>query len=68
MCNSRAALLATFSLALPLGAAAAVDINVTGEARQEVVSQQFQDRYHSLAAYIGANVGTDVKLVIGTDP
>ena len=68
MRNSRAALLATFSLALPHAAAAAVDINVTGEARQEVVSQQFQDRYHSLANYIGANVGSDVKLVIGTDP
>ena len=68
MRNSRAALLATFSLALPHAAAAAVDINVTGEARQEVVSQQFQDRYHSLANYIGASVGTDVKLVIGSDP
>lgn len=64
----RAALAAAFCLALAPAARAAVDLNVTGEARQEVLSQQFQDRYQSLASYLGASVGTDVKLVIGSDP
>lgn len=68
MTPTRAAFAAAFCLALAPAARAAVDLNVTGEARQEVLSQQFQDRYQSLASYLGASVGTDVKLVIGSDP
>ncbi len=68
MIPSRTALAAAFCLALAPAAHAAIDLNVTGEARQEVASQKFVDRYQSLAAYLGASVGTDVKLVLGHDP
>ena len=68
MLATRAALVAALSIATALPAAAAVELNVSGEARQEVNSIQFQDRYQSLANYIGASIGTDVKLVIGRDP
>lgn len=64
--------LVSLAAALALGAAAiahaAVELSVTGEARQEAASLQFQDRYQSLAGYLGASIGTDVKLVIGRDP
>jgi ABC-type phosphate/phosphonate transport system substrate-binding protein/rhodanese-related sulfurtransferase len=57
---------AVFVIALPaLGAG--VQLNVSGEARQEINTPQFQDRYQSLASYLGASLGTDVKLAIGRD-
>jgi ABC-type phosphate/phosphonate transport system substrate-binding protein/rhodanese-related sulfurtransferase len=64
--------LVTLAAAFAFGAAAtahaAVELSVTGEARQEAASLQFQDRYQSLAGYLGASIGTEVKLVIGRDP
>jgi ABC-type phosphate/phosphonate transport system substrate-binding protein/rhodanese-related sulfurtransferase len=57
---------ASFAAALP-AFAAGVQLNVSGEARQEINTPQFQDRYQSLANYLGANLGTDVKLAIGRD-
>jgi len=64
--------LVSLAAALAFGAAAtahaAVELSVTGEARQEAASLQFHDRYQSLAGYLGASIGTDVKLVIGRDP
>ena len=64
--------LVTLAAAFAFGAAAtahaAVELSVTGEARQEAASLQFHDRYQSLAGYLGASIGTDVKLVIGRDP
>jgi len=64
--------LASLAAALTFGAAAtahaAVELSVTGEARQEAASLHFHDRYQSLAGYLGASIGTDVKLVIGRDP
>ena len=60
--------LAAASLAAALPAfAAGVQLNVSGEARQEINTPQFQDRYMSLASYLGASLGTDVKLAIGRD-
>jgi ABC-type phosphate/phosphonate transport system substrate-binding protein/rhodanese-related sulfurtransferase len=57
---------AAFAIALPaLGAG--VQLNVSGEARQEINTPQFQDRYQSLASYLGASLGADVKLAIGRD-
>ena len=56
---------ATLAAALP--ALAGVQLNVTGEARQEVNSPEFQDRYQTLAGYLNASLGTDVKLMIGHD-
>jgi ABC-type phosphate/phosphonate transport system substrate-binding protein/rhodanese-related sulfurtransferase len=50
-----------------LPAFAGVQLNVSGEARQEINTPQFQDRYQSLAGYLGASLGTDVKLAIGRD-
>jgi ABC-type phosphate/phosphonate transport system substrate-binding protein/rhodanese-related sulfurtransferase len=61
------AVLAAASLAATLPALAGVQLNVSGEARQEINTPQFQDRYQSLASYLGANLGTDVKLAIGRD-
>jgi ABC-type phosphate/phosphonate transport system substrate-binding protein len=64
--------LVSLAAALAFGAAAtahaAVELSVTGEARQEAASLHFHDRYQSLAGYLGASIGTDVKLVIGRDP
>lgn len=63
--------LVSLAAAVAFGAAAAhaaVELSVTGEARQEAASLQFTDRYQSLAGYLGASIGTDVKLVIGRDP
>ena len=57
---------ASFAAALP-AFGAGVQLNVSGEARQEINTPQFQDRYQSLASYLGANLGTDVKLAIGRD-
>ncbi|HSD52850.1 MAG TPA: PhnD/SsuA/transferrin family substrate-binding protein [Burkholderiales bacterium] len=57
---------AAFAAALP-AFAAGVQLNVSGEARQEINTPQFQDRYMSLASYLGASLGTDVKLAIGRD-
>ena len=59
---------AAILLAAALPVSAAIDLNVTGEVRQEASSTQFLDRYQSLAGYLGASVGTEVKLVIGRDP
>ena len=67
MRTTRLAVAAVISLATALPASAAVDLNVTGEARQEVTTPQFQGRYQSLATYLGASMGTEVKLVIGHD-
>ena len=61
-------LAAAFAFGAAATAHAAVELSVTGEARQEAASLQFQDRYQSLAGYLGASIGTDVKLVIGRDP
>ena len=61
-------LAAAFAFGAAAAAHAAVELSVTGEARQEAASLQFQDRYQSLAGYLGASIGTDVKLVIGRDP
>jgi ABC-type phosphate/phosphonate transport system substrate-binding protein/rhodanese-related sulfurtransferase len=64
----RVSVLAAVSLAAALPAfGAGVQLNVSGEARQEINTPQFQDRYQSLASYLGANLGTDVKLAIGRD-
>ncbi len=60
-------LLAAASLAAALPAFAAVQLNVSGEAREEINTPQFQDRYQSLANYLGASLGTDVKLAVGRD-
>jgi ABC-type phosphate/phosphonate transport system substrate-binding protein/rhodanese-related sulfurtransferase len=57
---------ASFAVVLPAHAAG-VQLNVSGEARQEINTPQFQDRYLSLASYLGASLGTDVKLAIGRD-
>lgn len=61
-------LAAAFAFGAAATAHAAVELSVTGEARQEAASLQFHDRYQSLAGYLGASIGTDVKLVIGRDP
>ena len=61
-------LAAAFAFGAAAAAHAAVELSVTGEARQEAASLQFHDRYQSLAGYLGASIGTDVKLVIGRDP
>jgi ABC-type phosphate/phosphonate transport system substrate-binding protein/rhodanese-related sulfurtransferase len=60
--------LAALALSAALPARAAVELSVTGEARQEAATLQFTDRYQSLAAYLEASIGTDVRLVIGRDP
>jgi ABC-type phosphate/phosphonate transport system substrate-binding protein/rhodanese-related sulfurtransferase len=63
-----ASVLAAASAAIALPAlAAGVQLNVSGEARQEINTPQFQDRYQSLASYLGASLGSDVKLAIGRD-
>jgi ABC-type phosphate/phosphonate transport system substrate-binding protein/rhodanese-related sulfurtransferase len=68
MGTARLARLAAASLAAVLPAlATAVQLNVSGEARQEINTPQFQDRYQSLASYLGASLGTDVRLAIGRD-
>jgi ABC-type phosphate/phosphonate transport system substrate-binding protein/rhodanese-related sulfurtransferase len=64
--SQRAAFAAALALTT-LPAFAGVQLNVSGEARQEINTPQFQDRYQSLAGYLGANLGTDVKLAIGRD-
>ena len=61
-----AAAAAALVLTIP-SAFAGVQLNVSGEARQEVNTPQFQDRYQSLAGYLGASLGTEVKLAIGRD-
>lgn len=61
-------LAAALAFGTAAAAHAAVELSVTGEARQEAASLQFHDRYQSLAGYLGASIGTDVKLVIGRDP
>jgi ABC-type phosphate/phosphonate transport system substrate-binding protein/rhodanese-related sulfurtransferase len=60
-------LAAALSVAALPAFAAGVQLNVSGEARQEINTPQFQDRYMSLASYLGASLGTDVKLAIGRD-
>ena len=67
--TARAALLATLSLTCALSTVAArrPQRHRRGAAGSRA-RQQFQDRYQSLAAYLGASVGTDVKLVIGPRP
>jgi ABC-type phosphate/phosphonate transport system substrate-binding protein/rhodanese-related sulfurtransferase len=61
-----AAAAVTLVLTIP-SAFAGVQLNVSGEARQEINTPQFQDRYQSLAGYLGASLGTEVKLAIGRD-
>lgn len=68
MTRTLVSLAAAVALAAAATAHAAVELSVTGEARQEAASLQFHDRYQSLAGYLGASIGTDVKLVIGRDP
>jgi len=68
MRSLHASVLAAAALvAAPPASAAGVQLNVSGEARQEINTPQFQDRYQSLASYLGASLGTDVKLAIGRD-
>lgn len=64
--SQRAVFAAVLVLTAP-PALAGVQLNVSGEARQEINTPQFQDRYQSLADYLGASLGTDVKLAIGRD-
>ena len=64
--SQRAAFAAALVLTVP-PALAGVQLNVSGEAREEINTPQFQDRYQSLAGYLGASLGTDVKLAIGRD-
>ncbi len=67
MFDSRYALIAAAALAATLPSGAGIVLTVAGEARQEVSSPQFQERYQTLASYLGAGLGTDVKLSIGHD-
>ncbi len=67
MLDPRFALAVSLAIATALPASASVVLTVAGEARQEVTSPQFLDRYQALAGYLGASLGTDVRLVIGHD-
>ncbi|MCX7892611.1 MAG: PhnD/SsuA/transferrin family substrate-binding protein [Burkholderiales bacterium] len=49
------------------GAFAQMKLGVSGEAREEIKSAAFQDRYAALAAYLAASTGAEMKLTFGRD-
>jgi ABC-type phosphate/phosphonate transport system substrate-binding protein/rhodanese-related sulfurtransferase len=61
------ALAATALVAAALPAAAAVKASVSGEAREEINTAFFVDRYKTLTDYVAAASGLDVRLHFGRD-
>ena len=48
-------------------ASAQMKMSVSGEAREEIKSPAYQDRYAALANYLAASTGSDIKLTFGRD-
>jgi ABC-type phosphate/phosphonate transport system substrate-binding protein/rhodanese-related sulfurtransferase len=48
-------------------AGAQMKMSVSGEAREEIKSPAFQERYAALANYLAASTGADIKLTFGRD-
>ena len=42
-------------------------VSVSGEAREEISTAAFMDRYRTLANYVGTATGTDIRLSFGRD-
>jgi ABC-type phosphate/phosphonate transport system substrate-binding protein/rhodanese-related sulfurtransferase len=63
-----ASALATIGMVIgPCAALAQLKVSVSGEAREEISTTAFMDRYGTLATYVGAATGTDIKLSFGRD-
>ena len=48
-------------------AVAQLKVSISGEAREEISTSTFIDRYSTLANYVGVTTGTDVRLTFGRD-
>jgi ABC-type phosphate/phosphonate transport system substrate-binding protein/rhodanese-related sulfurtransferase len=48
-------------------ALAQLKVSISGEAREEISTAAFVDRYSSLAQYVGASTGADIRLSFGRD-
>jgi ABC-type phosphate/phosphonate transport system substrate-binding protein/rhodanese-related sulfurtransferase len=57
---------AAFVAAAP-AASAQLKVSISGEAREEISTAAFVDRYSTLAHYVGATTGSDIRLSFGRD-
>jgi ABC-type phosphate/phosphonate transport system substrate-binding protein/rhodanese-related sulfurtransferase len=48
-------------------AAEQLKVSISGEAREEISTAAFMDRYSTLATYVGAATGSDIRLSFGRD-
>jgi ABC-type phosphate/phosphonate transport system substrate-binding protein/rhodanese-related sulfurtransferase len=48
-------------------AAQQLKVSISGEAREEISTAAFMDRYGTLATYVGAATGSDIRLSFGRD-
>ena len=48
-------------------ALAQLKVSISGEAREEISTAAFVDRYSTLAHYVGATTGNDIRLSFGRD-
>ena len=48
-------------------ALAQLKVSISGEAREEISTAAFVDRYSTLAHYVGASTGADIRLSFGRD-
>ncbi len=67
----RRLLVVSFAAASVLAAApsavAQLKVSISGEAREEISTAAFMDRYGTLAHYVGAATGVDIRLSFGRD-
>ena len=53
--------------AAPAALAQPLKVSVSGEAREEISTAAFMERYRTLANYVGAATGADIRLSFGRD-
>lgn len=61
---------ATIAAGVAAGSSTAIaqlKVSISGEAREEINTAAFVDRYSTLAYYVGATVGSEVRLSFGRD-
>ena len=61
------AAVAAAGLAAALPASAQLKVSISGEAREEINTAAYVDRYSTLAHYVGASTGADIRLSFGRD-
>jgi ABC-type phosphate/phosphonate transport system substrate-binding protein/rhodanese-related sulfurtransferase len=61
------AVAAAAGLAAAKPALAQLKVSISGEAREEISTAAFVDRYSTLAHYVGASTGADIRLSFGRD-